>query len=70
MSDWLRVRGRPEFLLISLLVASFIAIYIAVQDEPSSLSLCTHECSVEKTEEEHHACLRGCLRYARIDGKL
>tara|TARA_B100000508_G_C11252334_1_gene176956 strand:- start:107 stop:310 length:204 start_codon:yes stop_codon:yes gene_type:complete len=63
-------RGRPEFLLITLLIASFVAIYIAIQDEPSSLSLCTHQCSVEKTKKENLACMRGCLRYARIDGKL
>ena len=63
-------RGKPELLLIALLLASFLAIYIALEDETPSLSLCLQECSVEKTEAEHHACLRGCLRYARIDGKL
>ncbi len=66
----LNFRGRPEFLLAALLVTSFLAIFIAIEDEPHPLSLCTQECSVEKTEAEHNACVRGCLRYARIDGRL
>ncbi len=68
--ETLSTRRRPELLLILLLIVMFVSLYIALHEETSPLSDCIHECAIEKTEQEHHACLRGCLRYARIDGKL
>lgn len=58
--DWLYIRGRPEFLMVVLLLTSFISIYIAVQGETNSLSRCVQSCSSEKTEKARHACLWGC----------
>ena len=60
----------PLGLLVLLLIIAFVSIYIALQEEASPLSECVNQCAIEKTEQEHHACIRGCLRYARIDGKL
>lgn len=68
--ETLSTRRRPQLLLILLLAAMFVSLYVALDEEANPLSDCVQECSVEKTEKEHYACLRGCLRYARADGKL
>lgn len=68
--ETLSTRPRPELLLVLLLIVLFVSLYITLHEEASPLSDCVQECAIEKTEKEHHACLRGCLRYARADGKL
>ena len=72
MNDWLGIRGRPELLIVAMLLSLFLALYIALEDKDNSgpLPKCIDECASEKSQPEYHACLRGCLRYGRADGRF
>ena len=65
--SWL---DRPDILIVAMLVTLFLALYIALQDDSGPLHECIDACLIEESQLEYRACLRGCLRYGRADGKF